>query len=54
MTDEARLVAATSVQDDEVFDRAIRPKRLEEYVGQESVKRQMRIFITAASKRRAR
>ena len=51
MTDEARLIAGARSQDDAVFDRAVRPKRLDEYIGQASVKRQMRIFITAARNR---
>ncbi len=51
MSDEARLVASASSGEDEVFDRAMRPKRLEEYIGQKSVKRQMHIFITAARNR---
>ena len=51
MTEEARLLASASNQDDVVFDRAVRPRTLDEYVGQSSVKRQMRIFITAARNR---
>ncbi len=51
MTEEARLVAGTESKDDEFFDRAVRPKRLEEYVGQSRVKSQMQIFITAARNR---
>ena len=51
MTEEARLVAGTESKDDEFFDRAVRPKRLEEYVGQARVKSQMQIFITAARNR---
>ena len=51
MNDEARLLTGTNSQDDAVFDRAVRPRRLEEYIGQSSVKRQMRIFISAASNR---
>ena len=51
MTEEARLVAGTESKDDEFFDRAVRPKRLEEYVGQVRVKSQMQIFITAARNR---
>jgi Holliday junction DNA helicase RuvB len=52
MHDEARGVTPISVQDDEVFDRTIRPRRLEEYVGQPRVKSQMNIFITAARQRK--
>ncbi len=51
MNEEVRLVAGASAEEDEVFDRAVRPKRLQEYIGQSSVKRQMRIFITAARNR---
>lgn len=46
-----RITSATSRADDRAFDRAIRPKRLDEYVGQPSVKAQMHIFITAARNR---
>ncbi|NIW23308.1 MAG: Holliday junction branch migration DNA helicase RuvB [Gammaproteobacteria bacterium] len=51
MNEDARLVAGTESKDDEFFDRAVRPKRLEEYVGQARVKSQMQIFITAARNR---
>ena len=37
--------------DDAPFDRALRPKRLDEYVGQQAVKEQMAIFIEAARRR---
>ena len=46
-----RLASASPRDEDRVFDRAIRPKRLDEYVGQPSVKQQMNIFITAARNR---
>ncbi|MDH3989941.1 MAG: Holliday junction branch migration DNA helicase RuvB, partial [Gammaproteobacteria bacterium] len=46
-----RLTSADSRDEDRAFDRAIRPKRLEDYVGQPSVKQQMNIFITAARNR---
>jgi len=45
------LSSAEPVSDDKVFDRAIRPKTLDEYVGQPDVKRQMSIFIEAARRR---
>ena len=48
---DAPLLTGTSGHDDVVFDRALRPKRLEEYIGQSSVKRQMHIFITATRNR---
>ena len=46
-----RLTSAEPKPEDKAFDRAIRPKVLEEYVGQPSVKQQMRIFIEAARRR---
>jgi Holliday junction DNA helicase RuvB len=46
-----RVIAATGGRDDEVIDRAVRPKSLADYVGQASVKTQMDIFIRAARAR---
>ncbi len=50
-SDDNRLVAADSRGDDAVFDRAIRPARLADYVGQPAVTEQMDIFISAARQR---
>jgi holliday junction DNA helicase RuvB len=46
-----RLVAAPATGEEEAIDRAIRPKRLADYIGQEQVKAQMEIFVKAAVKR---
>ena len=46
-----RLTSAIPREEDRAFDRAIRPKTLQDYVGQPSVKEQMDIFITAARNR---
>ncbi|NNL54398.1 MAG: Holliday junction branch migration DNA helicase RuvB [Woeseia sp.] len=46
-----RLTSAQQRDEDRNFDRAIRPRMLDEYVGQASVRQQMRIFITAARNR---
>jgi Holliday junction DNA helicase RuvB len=46
-----RTTSAESTREDEASERAIRPRRLEEYVGQEPVKRQLEIFVTAARQR---
>ncbi|MDH3645972.1 MAG: Holliday junction branch migration DNA helicase RuvB [Gammaproteobacteria bacterium] len=46
-----RLVAGHGRTEDDAVDSAIRPRRLDDYVGQESVKKQMRIFIAAAAQR---
>lgn len=47
-----RLTSAVSRDEDRVFDKAIRPRQLDDYIGQSSVKAQMRIFITAARNRK--
>lgn len=52
MIDESRIVSAGTQGDEEAFDRAVRPKRLADYVGQSAVKAQMEIFIEAARNRR--
>jgi len=47
-----RLIAAEqNDQRDEAMDRAIRPKRLADYIGQRVVKEQMDIFLSAAKAR---
>jgi len=46
-----RLVAAPATREEEAIDRAIRPKRFSEYVGQAQVKAQLEIFVQAAVKR---
>lgn len=51
MTEEPRLVSGDERFKEDAGERAIRPQRLADYVGQEPVKRQMQIFITAAAKR---
>lgn len=46
-----RLISGEPAREDEALERAIRPKRLMEYVGQPVVCEQMEIFIHAASAR---
>src|SRR5271156_6980724 len=47
-----RIISATPVSpNEEVFERALRPRQLEEYVGQEKIRGQLEIFIEAARKR---
>ncbi|MEN7343789.1 MAG: Holliday junction branch migration DNA helicase RuvB [Pseudomonadota bacterium] len=48
---DERLISGDSVSDDRVFDRAIRPTTLKDYVGQPAVKEQMEIFVSAARNR---
>jgi holliday junction DNA helicase RuvB len=51
MIEHDRLVTAVAGHEDEAIDRAIRPRLLQDYVGQSSVRRQMEIFIKAARQR---
>ncbi len=46
-----RVVSPAVRPDDEAIERAIRPRRLEEYIGQAHVKRQLEIFVSAARQR---
>lgn len=48
MIESDRLVTAQGNNDEERVDRAIRPKRLKDYVGQTELREQMEIFIQAA------
>jgi Holliday junction DNA helicase RuvB len=49
---EQRIIAATPVSpNEEAIERALRPKQLDEYVGQEKIHAQLDIFITAARQR---
>jgi Holliday junction DNA helicase RuvB len=51
MIEQDRVISAAQQRDEEVYDRAVRPKTLSEYVGQPAMKAQMEIFIEAARKR---
>ena len=51
MNDDNRLITASSLRGDDVFDRAMRPLKLSDYVGQPAVREQMSIFIEAARAR---
>ncbi|GAA0351542.1 Holliday junction branch migration DNA helicase RuvB [Bowmanella denitrificans] len=51
MIEADRLIQPTASQEDEAVDRAIRPKMLADYTGQDHVREQMQIFIQAARKR---
>ena len=49
-----RFVSPAPVTSDAGYDRALRPLRLDEYIGQSAVKEQMSIFIEAAKRADAR
>ena len=46
-----RIVTSGFTETDIDIERSLRPQRLEDYIGQDRVKRQMTIFIQAAQKR---
>ncbi|WP_419603608.1 Holliday junction branch migration DNA helicase RuvB [Thiolapillus sp.] len=51
MEESGRIIDPAALSDDVAVDRAIRPRTLEEYVGQPAVREQMEIFIPAARQR---
>lgn len=51
MIETDRLITPKQATEEEAIDRAIRPKQLQDYVGQPAVRDQMEIFISAARKR---
>ena len=53
MTNEEKIIAPEAQEQEESVDQVLRPQVLEEYIGQESVKDQMNIFIEAAKRNEA-
>jgi len=51
MSDDERIVTAAAVEDDGSFDGSLRPGTLADYVGQESLKRNLGVAIEAAQAR---
>lgn len=51
MIEKDRLIGGTEQGNEESQDRAVRPKKLTDYIGQQSVSEQMGIFIQAAKQR---
>ena len=50
-TAQREVLAPQKIQNDEVIERALRPKSLQEYIGQKKAKEQLDIFIRASIKR---
>src|SRR4249919_483364 len=48
---EDRIIAAGASREDEAIEASIRPKRLDEYLGQQPVREQLGIYIEAAKQR---
>jgi Holliday junction DNA helicase RuvB len=51
MLEEDRLISGSALPQEDVIDRAIRPKNLHDYIGQPQVREQMQLFIQAAKAR---
>jgi Holliday junction DNA helicase RuvB len=51
MLESERLISNQTIGSEEALDRAIRPLKLTEYIGQHAVRSQMQIFIDAAKNR---
>mgnify|MGYP001764848442 CR=1 FL=1 len=49
--DETRVIGAAANREDELVEASIRPKKLDEYLGQPAVREQMKIYIEAARRR---
>ena len=50
--EEARVTTPGATREDEAVEASIRPKRLDEYLGQVAVREQLKIYIDAAKGRR--
>ena len=48
---EDRIIAPVATREDEAIEASIRPRRLDEYLGQQPVREQMQIYIEAAKRR---
>ena len=48
---EERFISPQPTNDEERIDRAIRPVRLDDYIGQPVVREQMDLFVSAARNR---
>jgi Holliday junction DNA helicase RuvB len=49
--DEDRIIATSATREDDAIEASIRPRRLDEYLGQQPVREQLSIYIEAARKR---
>ena len=48
---EKRIIQTEAQQEDEPVEKSLRPQRLDEYIGQEKAKNNLRIYIQAARQR---
>ncbi|MDO8834437.1 MAG: AAA family ATPase, partial [Vicinamibacterales bacterium] len=52
MDDNSRLVTPTRADDDAQYEAGLRPRTLDEYIGQDRVRENLQVSITAATQRR--
>jgi Holliday junction DNA helicase RuvB len=52
ISDESRVMAPAAQSDEERFDRIFRPSTLDDFIGQEKHKQNLRVYVQAARKRR--
>ena len=52
MTDPSRIVTATRVDEDAQYEAGLRPRTLDDYIGQERVRANLQVSIAAARQRR--
>ena len=52
MFEDDRFITSTKTPVDSELDSSLRPKKLEEYVGQDKIKNNLKIFIEASKKRK--
>lgn len=50
MTDE-RIVSPETTETEEILEKSLRPQYLSQYIGQDKVKEELRIYIEAAKNR---
>jgi Holliday junction DNA helicase RuvB len=50
-SDEERFVSTSKIDNDDVIENVLRPKTMEDYVGQTKVKENLKVYISAAKKR---
>ena len=48
---EERIVSPDATREEDAVEASIRPKRLDDYLGQQPVREQMQIYIEAAKRR---
>ena len=48
---EKRVISTQAQEEDHLIETSLRPQKLEEYIGQEKVKKMLKVYIEAAKQR---